>query len=62
MMMLLLVSAVALLVSPAAIEPKHIPANNLNSIIDLVEKYNESFPKVRPPPRRTTVLLHVKLF
>ncbi|CAK6957290.1 interleukin 4/13 [Scomber scombrus] len=45
MMMLLLISAVALLVSPAAVQPNHRPENNLNPIIDLVEKYNESVSK-----------------
>nr|BCK59659.1 interleukin 4/13 [Seriola quinqueradiata] len=39
MMMLLLVSALALLVSPAVTSPTH---HNLKRIMDLAEKYNES--------------------
>ncbi|KAL7389436.1 hypothetical protein ABVT39_003856 [Epinephelus coioides] len=46
MMMLLLVSAVALLVNLAAANPTHRKLeDNLNSIIDLAEKYNETLVK-----------------
>ncbi|GAA6226259.1 uncharacterized protein LOC111672092 [Lates japonicus] len=46
MMMLLLVSAVALLVSPAVASPTPHKANgNLNHILEEVEKFNASFNK-----------------
>ena len=48
--MLLLVSAVVLLVIPAVVSPAAVPHNplaNLESIIELAEKYNKSVAEVR---------------
>uniref|UniRef100_A0A3Q4GKT1 Uncharacterized protein n=1 Tax=Neolamprologus brichardi TaxID=32507 RepID=A0A3Q4GKT1_NEOBR len=45
MMMLVLVSAVAMLINPYAANP--VSNNNLNRIIDLTEKYNRDLNEVR---------------
>lgn len=52
MMMLLLVSAVVLLVGPAA---ANTTRHNLNHIIDLADKYNKSLTEVRAHLLSTTV-------
>lgn len=62
MAMLLLVSALSVLVIPAVPNPTHQRLEpNLNLIIDLAEKYNESLTKVRPHLISTVIFLLVKL-
>lgn len=55
--MLMLVSAVAMLISPCAANPVRnlTLSNSLNSIIDLVEQYSENLTKVGAHLISTTV-------